>query len=354
MTSSYRGLEFDFLGQMPLDQLEFFCGRLGLGLRSGVDILKLFESEAKRGSVKHRQAMTSVRSSLQSGSSLAEAFQSVAPYFPPLLIQMVTAGETAGGLDRILTHMGQYYHSLRMARRSFLGQIAWPLIQLAIAIGVVCMVIALRGLARSSPGEESFDPLGLGLAGASGVMAFLSFVTFVLMSMAVVAFGIWKNFFQCHRWLIPLVLPIPILGSVFSNLAMSRMSMTLSMLLNSGVDAVKCVREAFLSTGNDYYIQGMPNALDSIVEGKSLAESFDIAQVFPREFIEGIEVGELSGNETESLETLAAEYSRRASTALTQLSVMTGVAIWIAISMIIIFFIIRMVMQYVNMLNSLM
>jgi type IV pilus assembly protein PilC len=354
MPSSSSSRVLDFLGQMPLDQLEFFCGRLGTGLRSGVDILKFFESEAKRGSVRHRQAMSSVRTSLRGGASLADAFRGVDPYFPLLLIQMVTAGETAGGLDRILSHMSQYYHSLRMARRSFLGQIAWPLIQLVIAIGVVCLVIALRGLAISNPGEDSFDPLGFGLAGGSGVLVFLTFVSIVAVTFAVIAFGVWKNFFQCHRWLIPLVLPVPILGSVFSNLAMSRMSMTLSMLLNSGVDAAKCVREAFLSTGNDYYVQGMPKSLESIVDGKSLAESLDNAQVFPREFLDGIEVGELSGNETESLETLAAEYSRRASTSLTQLSVMTGVAIWILISLFIVFFIIRMVMQYVNMLNSLM
>ncbi len=342
------------LGRIPLDQLEFFCGRMGTGLRSGVSILKLFETEAKNGSSKHRQAMSSIRTSLQAGESLAEAFKSVDPYFPDLLIQMVAAGETAGGLDRILTHMSQYYHSLRMARRSFLGQIAWPLIQLVIAIGVICLVIALRGLVQSTPGEFEFDPLGFGLSGVSGVLVFLGIVLVVGVVLTVVIVGIWKNFFQCQRWLVRMVLPIPVLGSVFNNLAMSRMSMTLSMLLNSGVDAVKCAREAFLSTGNDYYIQGMPKSLAAIQKGRSLALSFEAAGVFPREFIEGIEVGELSGNETESLETLASEYSRRASSSLTQLSVITGVGIWMAIGLLIIFVIIRMAMQYVNMLNSFM
>ena len=176
MTSEPKGILLNILGRMPLDQLEFFCGRMGTGLRSGVSILKLFETEAKRGSTKHRQAMNSIRTSLQAGESLAEAFKDVDPYFPELLIQMVAAGETAGGLDRILTHMSQYYHALRMARRSFLGQIAWPLIQLAIAIGVICLVIALRGMVQSTSGEMEFDPLGFGLSGGSGVLVFLGFV----------------------------------------------------------------------------------------------------------------------------------------------------------------------------------
>ncbi len=339
---------------MPLAQLETFCSRLSMGLRSGVDVLKLFEIEARRGTPLHRNAMSIVREQMQRGSGMADAFKAAGPYFPPLLIQLISAGEAAGRLDRILAHMSHYYQTLRTARRNFLGQIAWPLIQLVIAIAVIALVIAVRGLVIRGPEEESYDPLGFGLAGSSGVLFFLSIVAVVACLIAGFAFAVWKNVFQCHRWLLPMILPMPILGAVFSNLAMSRMTMTLSMLLNAGVDAMKSMREAFLSTGNDYYIQAMPKSLDEIRRGQSLAHSLEAAQVFPRDFIEGVEVGELSGNETESLEALTAEYARRASSALTQLSIAAGVAIWIFIAGLIIFIIIRMAMQYVNMLNSLM
>lgn len=343
-----------WLGQMPLAELESFCSRLGMGLRSGVDVLKLFESEARRGTARHRNAMLTIRERMQGGSSMAEAFQSAGPYFPPLLIQLVSAGESAGRLDRILAHMSHYYQTLRTARRNFLSQIAWPLIQLVIAIAVIALVIAVRGLVMRGPEEDAYDPLGFGLAGSSGVAVFLSMVALAACLIAGLVIAVWKNVFQCHRRLLPLVLPVPILGAVFSNLAMSRMTMTLSMLLNAGVDAMKAMREAFLSTGNDYYIQAMPKSLAQIQRGQSLALSLEAAQVFPRDFIEGVEVGELSGNETESLEALTAEYARRASSALTQLSMAAGVAIWIFIACLIIFMIIRMAMQYVNMLNSLM
>ncbi len=351
---SELGLLDGLFGRIPLAKLEMFCQRLSIGLRSGVGILKLLETEARQGSPRHREVMKQTMAKVRGGEALAKAFSDAGNYFPPLLIQMISAGETSGGLDRILAYMTQYYQDLRLARRQFLGQIAWPLIQLGLAIGVVCLVIALRGFLARGPQVEQFDSLGMGLSGTSGVAIFLGWVLMAAMTIGGLAIAVWKNVFNCHRILIPLVLPIPILGAVFSNTALARMSMTLSMLLNSGVDAIRCVREAFLSTGNYFYIQGMKPALANVQQGQSLAHSLNEAKVFPQEFIDGIEVGELSGNETESLEYLASEYSRRAKSSMTQLSVLTSTAIWITIAGLIVMFIIRMTMQYVNMLNSLM
>jgi type IV pilus assembly protein PilC len=341
-------------GRIPLQTLESLCQRLSLGLRSGVDILKLFEQESLRGTGKHRQAMQLIRQRLAQGESLAQAFQAASPYFPPLLVQMIAAGETSGGLDRILHHMSQHYHELRTARRDFLGQISWPVIQLVIALAVVCLVIGILGIITTNDLESNFDPLGFGLSGVSGIAFFLSIVAVVLCFFGLLGIGLWKNALDCHRWLIPFLLKIPVIGGVLSNLAMARMSMTLSMLLNAGVDAVKSVRESFLSTGNYFYIQGTSVAVEKVRSGRTFAESFAAANVLPSDFIDAIDIGETSGNETESLERLSVEYARRAKSSLAQLSVISGVAIWIFIAAFIIFIIIRMAMQYVNMLNSLM
>jgi type IV pilus assembly protein PilC len=169
----------------------------------------------------------------------------------------------------------------------------------------------------------------------------------------VIVFGIWKNWFRCHHTLIPLVRNIPIIGTVFTTVALSRLSMTLSMLLNAGVDAKRSVQAAFRSTNNFYYIKGMRPALQGIEKGKSLGDSFRLAGVFPDEFLEAVDVGELSGSETESLEYLASDYLRRSRTAMTQLSVALSVIVWVTVICMLIFMILRMALQYVNTLNSL-
>ncbi len=74
---------------------------------------------------------------------------------------------------------------------------------------------------------------------------------------------------------------IPTLGTALSTLGLSRLSMTLSMLLNAGVEAKRSTKQAFLSTGNFYYISGMDRALDTIGRGESFGEAFAAANVFP-------------------------------------------------------------------------
>jgi len=329
---------------------------MGMGLKSGVDILKMLDSEMRVGSSKHKEVALTIKQQIQAGESLVGAMKNSGPYFPPLLLQMVSAGEISGGLDRIFAYMSAYYRDLRQSRGDFFRNLVKPMLQFLMSMAVISGIILLQGLLSSPhvPKEEQFDAIGLGLSGPWGLLVFWIFVSGFAVLVGFVTAGVWKNAGNCHRWLIPLVLPIPIVGSVFVNTSLARMSMTLSMLLNAGADAVLCVRQAFYSTGNEYYIQGEPKASECVQAGMSLAESFEATGVIPSEFVEGVSIGELSGNETESLERLATEYDRRAKVALGQLCATASTAIGVATALLIIFIILRMAMQYVAMLQSFM
>jgi len=346
----------NLFGQASLFTLESFCQRMGMGLKAGVDVLKMLDSEAKVGSERHKQVALAMKNQIRGGETLVGAMKHSGDYFPPMLLQMVSAGEISGGLDRLFAYMAAYYRDLRGSRADFFRQLVKPMLQLVLALAVVSGIIFLQGFLASPQvsQEEKFDPLGFGLSGTRGLAIFWFFMGGFLVVLGVVAVGIWKNAMNCHRWLIPLILPVPVLGSVFANTALARMSMTLSMLLNAGADAVLCVRQAFLSTGNEYYIQGEPKATECVQQGMSLAESFQASGVVPNEFVEGVSIGELSGSETESLERLATEYDRRAKVAMGQLCIAASTAIAVATSLLIIFLIIRMAMQYVAMLQSFM
>jgi type IV pilus assembly protein PilC len=341
-----------FMRRMPLRAMENFCHRMAIGLRSGVSITKILEAEGRQGSPRHREVGKDMLQRVMSGETLAEAMGNQGGYFPPLLAQLIHAGESGGGLDRIFQFMSEYYRDLRTARSQFVARITWPAIQFVIALLVVSGLILLQGLLQTNATDKPYDALGMGLRGWSGFVTFWAFAILVLGILGTIAFGIWKNWLNCHQTLIPLVRNVPILGPVFTNSALSRLSMTLTMLLNAGVDAKRSVRDAFKSTGNFYYMSGMKVAADQVEQGQSLAHSFEQSGVFPREFIEAIEIGELSGTETDSLERLAAEYQRRFQAALVQLSIALSTLTWLVISGVIIFFIFRIAMQYINLLNN--
>ena len=63
-------------------------------------------------------------------------------------------------------------------------------------------------------------------------------------------------------------------------------------------------------------------------------------------------IGELSGTETESMDHLALQYQERAKSALNTIATIASFTIWLGIILLLAFMIIRMALQYINMLNS--
>ncbi len=325
---------------------------MGVGLKSGVDILRIIESETRTGDARHRDVMKMIQLGVREGKSLAGAMVDHKKHFPPLLIQLVHASEVAGRMDRLFLHMAEYYDDLLKTRNHFLSQIAWPMIQLVLAVVVIGAVILIQGLLSSSSSGPAYDASGLGLSGVGGFIVYCVTISSIALIVGTTMFGVWKNWLNCHRWLMPIVQKIPNIGTALTTLGLSRLSMTLSMLLNAGVEARRSLKQAFLSTGNHYFISGMDGALAAIEQGNSFGDAFDAAGVFPSEFLEAIRLGELSGTETESLDHLAVQYRERAKAALGLLAMLASGAVWLSVMLIIGFMVIKLGLQYVNLLNN--
>jgi type II secretory pathway component PulF len=325
------------LGGISLKVLEGFCRRMATGLKSGVDLLRLLDLESKAGPPRHREVAKNLEQELRNGFTLSEAMSRQGNYFPALLVKMIDAGEHAGGMDRTFREMADFYQDLKKTRSDFISQITFPVIQLMLAILIACGMIYINGFFKSgSPQEPAFDLTGIGLRGGTGVLLFISVVGTLFGTIGLVAFGIWKNWFGCHKTLVPLVRNVPVIGTVFTTTALSRLSMTLSMMLGAGVDAKRSVRDALLSTGNFYYISGIDQTLAAIGQGKTFSESLAAPEVLPSDFIQALEVGEMSGSDSESLERMALIYREKSQIALKQLAVVAGVAVWIMIAAMII------------------
>jgi len=350
--SNSRVLERIF-GGASLKEVQSFCNRTATGLHAGVDILRILETEAKVGSQRYKDVCRDTSLRIRNGHSLSEAMRLQGDFFPPLLLKMIEAGELSGQVDRTLRFMAEYYLDLKKTRQDFISQITTPVIQLVAAIGIICLLIFINGFFKAgSSNDKPFDLTGIGLRGGTGVLIFLSIVLGIGMVIGTIAFGIWRNWFNCHNTLVPLIRNVPVIGPVFTQSAMARLSMTLSMMLGAGVDAKRSVRDGLLSTGNYYYMSGLPATMQEIERGNSLAESLAAPGVLPDDFIQAVEVGELSGSDSESLERMAVVYREKAQLALKQLAIAAGFVIWFLIAAMIIAVIFMVFMQYVNMLNG--
>ncbi|MEI9475841.1 MAG: type II secretion system F family protein [Deltaproteobacteria bacterium] len=89
--------------------LSRFTHHLSLLLQAGIGIYDaLFAVEKVVGNLVFSKAIREVRDQVQGGSTLTEALERAA-VFPPMVIRMMSVGESTGTLDEVLAKVSQYY-----------------------------------------------------------------------------------------------------------------------------------------------------------------------------------------------------------------------------------------------------
>src|SRR6187397_2086909 len=113
-----------------------FCRRVATAAKAGIDIRRIFEQEASRGSGRQRQVMEEIRLAVNAGGSVTEAMRN-SRYFPPLVVELTAVGEQTGKLDEVYFRLADHYEHIIQQWRAFLFGIWWPLLELCIAILVI-------------------------------------------------------------------------------------------------------------------------------------------------------------------------------------------------------------------------
>jgi type II secretory pathway component PulF len=310
------------------------CHRVGTAVRSGIDARRLWETEERHAMGAHKAALSLIRREVVAGGTVAEGMQRSGGYFPPMFVHMVAVGEQTGKLDEVLQRLAQHYEHLASMRRTFWFGIAWPLLELAVAVLVIGGVIFITGVIGSAQGGTAPDVLGWGLRGTSGAITWFFFCGLVA---AAIAFGSQA---LVRGWLGPqpvlAAMRIPVLGKCLESLALSRLTWSLALALDAGMDARRAVTLALGAAQNPYYESSLPAVTSAIRGNQQFHESFAAGGVFPSEFVQQVEVAEMAGTTTESLLRLAHEYEDRARTAMRVLTAMaTGIVMFIVFGVLI-------------------
>jgi len=336
------------IGQVELAAL---CRRLSIALTSGIDVRKVWQREAtSRPSPRLRGPLGQVSAEVDRGASMSDAIAVTGEFFPSLLRELVEVGEQTGHLAEVFQHLAEHYeHQVRL-RRIFLAGIAWPMIQLAGALGVIGLLILVMGMIGGSGGKP-FDILGLGLTGPSGLFVYCLFLASVAGGVAFV--------FQAARrglvWTKPLqraVLAVPGLGRAVEILCLAQFAWSLQLTLEAGMDVLRALPLSLRSTRNARYTDHSDQVVTALRNGHEIAEALHETRAFPAEFLDAVEVGERSGRLPESLANLSKIYQDQAQRALATLTVISTMVVWAGVALLIVSVIFRLMMSYVNMING--
>lgn len=340
-----------FSKRMKISTASKFCYRFGTGLRAGADLVRLLSSEASQAKGHEQTAMHKLLAGAKEGEQLSEIMAANQAYFPPLMTAMTRVGEATGRLERALLTLSEHFQRQIATRRLFFGAIAWPMLQLIAAIGVISLLIYLMGVLVPAGGGKMADILGFGLRGGSGVLWFWLYCGIVFSVIGGVVWAFFKNLGGVQN-LAPLLYMIPKAGPSIQTITISRFCWTMAMALDSGLDPIQSIRLSLDSTDSDYYRASGDDAENAIRGGATLAGAIEATEVFPTEFIARVDIAEHSGTDAESMQQLAVEYDERAKTAIKWLTGLATIIIRVGVALFLIFLIFRIASTYIGALNG--
>jgi type IV pilus assembly protein PilC len=326
------------------------CQRVGMALRAGLPMKKVWEGETRRGSGKQRQVMQAILDQIGTGDTVGEAFRSTQGYFPRLVIAMIEIGERTGKLEAVFLKLGEHYeHQLQM-QRQFLFGIAWPGIQLFAAVMLVGLLIYIFGVVGDVTGAEPIDITGLGLTGASGVVQYFFWITMIVLYTWGMIFALIRGWFgTAPLWL---AARVPLIGTCFTQMAMARLTWSLGMALDAGIDAGRSAELAIDSTQNPFYHSLGGRVLESIAAHRTFHESFRDAEGFPDDFLDLLEAAEESGTLSESLVRMSRNYDEQAQLSMLILTRVATGLVWAAVVIMLVVMIMRVASIYLGALNQ--
>lgn len=331
-------------------QLAGLCDRVALSLDAGIDVRRVWRSEAKRNGGRLGHACAEVANAIDRGEALDQAVADAGPVFPPLLVELVRVGEQTGSATTVFSRLAKHYQRRVTRAREFRSAIAWPMLQFGMALAIVALMIAIGGMLNDGRGRP-IDFLGLGLVGTRGLLIYVN----GLIGVALVLGLGWMALLRRPEWgakLRGIASRLPVIGSALQSIALARIAWALQLTMNVEMDLRRVGPIVLSASDNERFAQHGPAVSQAVGAGEPFSSCFARTGVFPQTFIDTLEVAEETGQIVETMDRLSKRYEEEAEHAVAVLTRVAAFLVWAAIAALIIGLIFRVFGFYTAVLND--
>lgn len=311
-----KGISFKslFRGKVTARDLSIFCRQFGVLYSAGIPILPTLQAiRAQQGADSPMgQALQGVLERLERGDGLAISMRDEKA-FPPILVNMVAAGEVGGLLDDSLSRASRYFEREHQVGQKVKSALTYPKF-----VGIFSLGISWFLLATVLPNFASiFASFDAELPAITLFMLGLSH--FIVRFGWLVGLSIVGLFFVYRRWVTTsagkarmdrVALKMPIFGKLTAMNALSRFCRTLAVLTRSGVNVMGSLQLAEQAVDNSVFSVAVQAAAREVGAGGRIAPELERSGLFPPMVIQMISVGENSGSLDNMLNQIADFYDQ--------------------------------------------
>jgi type IV pilus assembly protein PilC len=314
-----------FGGRTGLKDLAIFSRQFASMTSSGLTLLRALSIlEDQIDKPKFKAAVSAVRADVQGGSTLSKAMSAHPDQFPLLMVNMVKAGETGGFLDEALSRIAKMYEADANLRAKIKSAMTYPVIVLIFSLllgtGVIIFIVPVF--------EKMFAQLGGKLPLPTQIMVTLSHNMLWLLPLTLAVLGLGlkayrtaiRDNYAFRLKVDTLKLKMPVFGSLFTKLAISRWARNLGTLLAVGVPIIQALDVVGGTAGNAVVSEAMEEVRAAVRVGQQMSGPMAKQSLFPNMVVQMLEVGEETGQITEMLDKVADFYDQEVETATESLT----------------------------------
>lgn len=260
---------------------------------------------------------------IEGGSTFSEALAQHPKVFNKLYVNMVKAGELGGVLEVVLNRLAEFQEKAQKIKGKVIAAMFYPVAVMTVAViilGVLMVFVVPKFkeiFADMLEGEALPDFTRYVLAISDTIKNYTivfpewagGFPMPGPVPIGLVVFVILFKFFVRTKFGRRTVdkgkLKMPVLGPVFSKVAISRFTRTLGTLVSSGVPILQALTIVRETSGNVIVANAVNKVHESVKEGETITQPLEQSNVFPPMVISMVDVGEQTGALPEMLMKIA-------------------------------------------------
>jgi type IV pilus assembly protein PilC len=330
ITEAGKGLQRDIklpgLGnRTSLKDLAIFSRQFATMTSSGLSLLRslaILEEQSERPIL--AKTIREVRRDIEGGLSLSASMSKHDRVFPRLMVAMINAGETGGFLDRALDRVAINFEKDANLRAKIKSALTYPVIVICFSLVMISAVLIFIVPIF----EKMFRNLGGSLPLPTRIMVGLSNQMFWIAPVFLagsIGGSIWfrRTLRDNYAWRLgfdKLKLRLPVFGTLFTKIAISRFARNLGTLLAVGVPVMQALDVVGGTTGNAVIGEAMKDVQSSVRNGQPMSTPLVNHPVFPTMVTQMMEVGEETGQVSAMLDKVADFYDHEVEVATESLT----------------------------------
>jgi type IV pilus assembly protein PilC len=298
-TGLNKEIELGFGGGVKLKDLAVMSRQAATMVAAGLSLLKTLNILAEQTENKKlRETLGMVARDVEVGFALSDSLGKHPRVFPPLMVNMIRAGEIGGFLDGALNTIAVNYEKEAKLRDQIKSAMTYPVMVFIMAIvAVFIMLIFIVPIFKTM-----FEGMGSELPLPTMMLVWLSQSMVVVVPVLVIggiAFSVWwrgnKDTDRVRGFVDPLKLKIPVFGKLIGKIAITRFCRNLADMVKAGVPILQALNIVGEASGNWVIERASHSIANSVRVGKSLSGPLAEEKVFPPMAVQMISVGEDAG-----------------------------------------------------------